>query len=325
MKKIIFTLTLFLTTFIYSQVELKFSSTLFDEGLSKPIAEVKVKIEEREIVTYTDEFGQFSFNESLPEGEYFVSFSKENYDTQVIKIKNAPDLEINIKNIYLTPDKKELKKRKKAKKKEEKENKKKLKEIEREKKRKEKELADLKKDLEDKIKDGDDVVEYTRVSNKPATPTEVEIIGENQKKYAKVLGVEPIELTNKMLYDFIDDWIGTPYLWGGETKQAIDCSSFTQRLFNKSYDMYLERTAQKQFDSKLIEHFSSKKHLKEGDLLFFGRDDANIVHVGVYLRNSKFVHATSETVDGPGGVKISDLNHPKWSGLFYSAGRRQKE
>ena len=146
---------------------------------------------------------------------------------------------------------------------------------------------------------------------------------ETLEKYAGILGVNVNDLSNEDLYEFIDNWLGTPYLMGGETKNSIDCSSFSQRLYINAYDkMYLERTAQKQFNSEFTELFAGKKYLSEGDLIFFGKDRYNISHVGVYLRNDRFVHSTSATVDGPSGVKISKLTDPYWSKKFLSAGRR---
>ena len=117
--------------------------------------------------------------------------------------------------------------------------------------------------------------------------------------------------------------MGTPYLMGGENPSGIDCSSFAQRLFIKSYDnLYIERTAQKQFDSQHTELFKDRSYLREGDLIFFGKDSSNITHVGVYLTNNKFVHATANRSEGPSGVKISDLTLPFWNRLYFSSGRR---
>ena len=51
-----------------------------------------------------------------------------------------------------------------------------------------------------------------------------------QLKFAKHLNVEPAEIRNLRLYRFINEWLKTPYKWGGTTKAGIDCSAFVERL-----------------------------------------------------------------------------------------------
>ncbi len=147
-----------------------------------------------------------------------------------------------------------------------------------------------------------------------------------QEKYGRLLNVKGETITNIPLYEFIDDWMNTPYKLGGETKNGIDCSSFTQLLFTKVFDSYIERTAQKQFDSENTDKFRLKKYLKEGDLLFFKSPTAEefaIIHVGIYLKDNKFINATSyKGSNGAGGVKIDDLTNPFWEKRYVAGGRR---
>lgn len=58
------------------------------------------------------------------------------------------------------------------------------------------------------------------------------------------------------------------------------------------------------------------KDLREGDLVFFRIHHRRISHVGIYLENDKFVHASTSA-----GVMISDLNEPYWKRYFAGAGR----
>jgi len=79
------------------------------------------------------------------------------------------------------------------------------------------------------------------------------------------------------------------------------------------YNVDLNRTAQEQFDnSQPIE----MQDLKEGDLVFFQTSGRKISHVGIYLLNNKFAHASSSQ-----GVGISDLNDPYWRSRYRGAGR----
>jgi lipoprotein Spr/probable lipoprotein NlpC len=61
----------------------------------------------------------------------------------------------------------------------------------------------------------------------------------------------------------------------------------------------------------------SKSEVKEGDLIFFRRGPGKpIYHVGIYLKNNKFVHSASN-----GGVRISSLKEAYYSRNYYAAGR----
>jgi lipoprotein Spr len=136
-----------------------------------------------------------------------------------------------------------------------------------------------------------------------------------QVKYAILLDVIAEKLTNLPLLEVMDKWWGTRYCFGGSTENCIDCSAFTQLVSREVYRLSLPRTAQEQYNTiELIE----KDELKEGDLVFFhtrGRRSA-ITHVGVYLTNNKFVHASTSN-----GVSISDLDESYWKPKFRAGGR----
>lgn len=118
---------------------------------------------------------------------------------------------------------------------------------------------------------------------------------------------------NKSLYTFIEEWYGTPYRFGGTSKTGIDCSAFTRRLYEEVYNMSLVRTSIEQFASVA---YITKEALKEGDLVFFKIRSKRISHVGVYLSDGKFVHASVSR-----GVVISDLEESYWSRSYAGAGR----
>jgi lipoprotein Spr len=136
-----------------------------------------------------------------------------------------------------------------------------------------------------------------------------------QVKYGILLDVIAEKLTNLPLLELIDKWWGTRYCFGGSTENCIDCSAFTQLVSREVYRLSLPRTAQEQYNtSELID----KDELKEGDLVFFhtrGRRSA-ITHVGVYLSNNKFVHASTSN-----GVSVSDLDESYWKPRFRAGGR----
>lgn len=136
-----------------------------------------------------------------------------------------------------------------------------------------------------------------------------------QTKYATMMNTDPSHIQNVKLYEYIDDWYGTPYKLGGTTKNGVDCSAFVQSLFAAVYGISLPRTSSYQYTStKRI----STTQLKEGDLLFFHtrRNRRGVTHVGIYLQNNKFVQASSS-----GGVTISDMYDPYYVQHLIGAGR----
>lgn len=137
------------------------------------------------------------------------------------------------------------------------------------------------------------------------------------RKYATILGVDDNKVHNIDLLEEIDDWYGTPYRYGGSSKNGIDCSAFSRTLSNDVFNVSLPRTAEEQYS--YCDHIK-KNQLKQGDLVFFhtsGR--AKITHVGVYLQNGKFVHASTSS-----GVMISDLDDYYWRRAYRAAGRMPK-
>jgi len=138
-----------------------------------------------------------------------------------------------------------------------------------------------------------------------------------QVKYAILLNTPAEEVKNPKMFEFIDDWYGTPYRLGGTTKKGVDCSAFSQFLFASVYGLSIPRTAREQYD--LTSHIS-RTELKEGDLIFFNTR-GGVSHVGVYLQNNKFVHASTS-----GGVMISDIFEEYWVRRFVGVGRlKEKE
>ena len=131
-------------------------------------------------------------------------------------------------------------------------------------------------------------------------------------RYAVLLNIEVEKLTNKRLVEYVHQWWAVPYRIGGNSKEGIDCSAFVQGLTNEAFGISLPRTSREQADfCKEI----SKQDLKEGDLVFFAAG-RSISHVGMYISNNKFVHASTSM-----GVVISDLDEAYWSRRFVKAGR----
>lgn len=140
----------------------------------------------------------------------------------------------------------------------------------------------------------------------------LELFSLTQFKYAIRLDVPVEQLQNKNLYTIIDEWWGTPYRLGGSTQKGIDCSAFVQTLMLGVFAIQLPRTAKEQRD---LSEWVPMTDLREGDLIFFNTR-GGVSHVGVYLQNNKFVHASTS-----GGVMISDLSETYWNRKLIGAGR----
>ena len=135
-----------------------------------------------------------------------------------------------------------------------------------------------------------------------------------QSKYAALMNVLPDAIRNVQLYNFIDEWYGVRYRLGGNSKDGIDCSAFAQRMYESVFGVNLLRTAMEQFNKTDL--IWRKEECKEGDLVFFHVRSSRISHVGVYLMNNFFVHASSSH-----GIMISNLQDPYWKRYFACAGR----
>src|SRR5215469_10141586 len=110
------------------------------------------------------------------------------------------------------------------------------------------------------------------------------------ERYAQMMGVDPSQIQNGRLYAFIDQWWGTPYKFGGQDHNGIDCSGLSQLLEQEVYGITLPRTTSQQV--QVIKR-KYEEELKEGDLVFFDYGGRQFGHVGIYLQNGYYVHAST--------------------------------
>ncbi len=136
-------------------------------------------------------------------------------------------------------------------------------------------------------------------------------------KFAEIMQVDKSDIKNGRLYEFIDEWEGTPYRFGGLDKNGIDCSGFTFTLYKEVYLRTIPRNT-----SALMAMLKRKyeDELKEGDLVFFDYDNKKFSHVGIYLQNGYYVHASTKK-----GVIIMKLKDPYTYKYFSRCGELKSE
>lgn len=126
--------------------------------------------------------------------------------------------------------------------------------------------------------------------------------------YSKIMGEE--------IVDYGKQFLGTPYIWGGnDLKKGVDCSGLTKEIY-KTFDIDISRVSYMQVKDGIR---VSKSELIPGDLVFFdtsGKNRGKISHVGIYAGENRFLHA-----DGTRGVMISSLTNPYYQ-RNYVAGAR---
>ncbi|MGZ3874371.1 MAG: C40 family peptidase [Mucilaginibacter sp.] len=126
--------------------------------------------------------------------------------------------------------------------------------------------------------------------------------GDLADKYSTIMGIDKRDIQNGRLYAFIEQWMGTPYKFGGEDKDGIDCSGLAQLLEQQVYGINIPRSTGQQVN---VIKRKYEEELAEGDLVFFDYDGRKYSHVGVYLQNGYYVHASATK-----GVMITKLHDP---------------
>jgi lipoprotein Spr len=140
---------------------------------------------------------------------------------------------------------------------------------------------------------------------------------DSTEELSRRLGVKITSKDNIRLYKVASQWIGVPYRYGGKTKNGVDCSGFAGIFYREVYGKDIAAPS----DAMLKNHCKriDRSALREGDLVFFrtgGGSKKTANHVGVYLKNDKFVHASTSS-----GVRISALSEPYYQRAWITGGR----
>lgn len=159
------------------------------------------------------------------------------------------------------------------------------------------------------INSGDDIAKVLMARNpvftfKPA-PKEF---------YSKKLDIRFKSTADKELIETVSKWLGTPYRFGSSSRNGTDCSGFVTRIYRDVYGLDLSRSSRSMFED--VQRIK-KDSVRTGDLVFFKRSSNEpIFHVGIYLKDGKFIHSASSS-----GVMVSSLNEKFYRNYYYAAGR----
>lgn len=108
------------------------------------------------------------------------------------------------------------------------------------------------------------------------------------------------------------EWYGTPYKWGGSSKDGVDCSAFVKNVYEDAFAYELPRVTETQVQEGVK---VPRDQIRPGDLVFFHPEN-EYNHVGVYLGDGTFAHASSND-----GVTKADMETSYWKRYYWTARR----
>lgn len=163
------------------------------------------------------------------------------------------------------------------------------------------------------------IASFTNLLNKEETSPSLlkEKLAEQKEitNLSEKLGIEIFDATYLDLYREVANWIGTRYRRGGMSQKAVDCSGFTNLIYNNVFAKKLPRVSTE--IAKNVTESLSKDDLKPGDLVFFSTFGKKYInHVGVYLGGGNFAHASIKK-----GVVVSTLTEGYYSKAWRKGGR----
>jgi len=155
-------------------------------------------------------------------------------------------------------------------------------------------------------------------STRKQTGTKTKYDNKEISKLSKQFGLRLTQADNITLYDACSSWLGVKYRNGGNTKKGVDCSGLASTIYKQVYGLGIERSSANILRKNCAQ--INRNNLREGDLVFFktlgGGNPKTPTHVGIYLKNGKFIHASTSK-----GVIVSSLSEPYYIRTWITGGR----
>lgn len=148
----------------------------------------------------------------------------------------------------------------------------------------------------------------TACSVTPDTPSPQEVVVSAKQR----VPLADSKTVTKKLYQQYNQWKGVKYKYGGLSKAGVDCSGLVYATYREKLGVSLPRTTKLQ--SKVGKAIQ-RSDLRSGDLVFF-KTGFKVRHVGIYIENDKFLHASTKK-----GVMISKLSDYYWKDRYWHARR----
>jgi len=118
--------------------------------------------------------------------------------------------------------------------------------------------------------------------------------------------------TVNKLYKQYNHWRGAPYKYGGLSRGGVDCSGFVYQSYKSVFNISLPRSTKDQVNRGKRVYINE---LRSGDLIFF-KTGYKTRHVGIYVENGKFMHASTSR-----GVTLSNVRSGYWREHYWQARR----
>ena len=141
--------------------------------------------------------------------------------------------------------------------------------------------------------------------------------GYETRPEVQYLDGSPTTSENIKLGLILQSYLGKPYKGKSKYEEGLDCSHFTRQAYEKYNGTVLPRTSAEQFAQGKVIHF---RMLRYGDLVFFKTEKNKVSHVGIYVGDRQFIHASTSN-----GVIVSSLDEKYWSERYAGARRYLKE
>ena len=138
-----------------------------------------------------------------------------------------------------------------------------------------------------------------------------------QSNVAFLYSKEIYEKKREAVEQYSKNFLGKPYVWGATGPDSFDCSGFTQKVYGQ-WGIKIPRHSTQQ--AKVGEYISYE-NLERGDMVFFDTEKKArgvVNHVGIYLEDGKFIHASS----GNKKVVITNFNEKLFYKNHFLWGRR---